>query len=90
MKTSPNNVFEIEQYLFHRMNPSEKAEFKARILREPILRANVAAQRLVYSLIRSYGRRKTKVEVKAAYHSFMTNPLTAASRREVSNLFTNQ
>ena len=63
MKTSMNELMEIENYLLYPDNASREA-FEQRLIREPRLKDATKRQALVYRVLRFYGRKILRTDAK--------------------------
>ena len=66
MRTSLNKIQEIENFLFQKLRGGDLLVFEAKIILEPKLKDEIQIQKEAYELIRSYGRKMLKAEIKAA------------------------
>jgi hypothetical protein len=74
MKTSWNEIRQIELYLSGSMKPEDKLVFEARILSNPVLNMSVRIQRKLHVLLRLYHRAKIKKELDGAHKKFFGDP----------------
>ncbi|HEX5168462.1 MAG TPA: hypothetical protein VFW11_04770 [Cyclobacteriaceae bacterium] len=87
MRTSLNEIEQVEKYLFKKMNIDESLLFEARMLIHPMLRLNVSAQKKVYSLIKLYHRKKIKEEIEVIHQKLFTDPSKKEFQRSIHQLF---
>ncbi len=87
MRTSLNNIKEAENFISEKLDPAESVLFNAKMVLDPLLRFNVAAQQKVYSLIRLYGRKKIKSEVEAVHAKIFSDPQNILLQKKIDQLF---
>jgi len=89
MKTSMNELQEIEDYLLHPHN-EESVLMEARLLLEPELQEKTAWQQKTYTLVQHYGRKKLRQEIEAVHQELFTNDRYTSFRKKIMRLFRNQ
>ena len=81
MRTSLNEIKNIEDHLFLTAEPEDAALFEAKLLLQPDLKQQVSVQQMIYDLIRQYSREKLREEIgnvhrqlfeKASHKNFAT------------------
>lgn len=87
MRTSLNDIRNIENYLEGKLNPEELLVFQARLLSDPVLKLNVYVQQKVYSILRLYHRKKLKEEVETVHQRVFGDPLKVKFQQAVYQLF---
>lgn len=87
MRTSLNDIRNIENYLEGKLNPEELLVFQARLLSDPVLKLNVYVQQKVYSILRLYHRKKLKEEVETVHQRVFGDPLKVNLQQAVYQLF---
>lgn len=87
MRTSLNNIAQIEARLLNKQQPADALLFDAKLLLDDTLQADVSAQQEVYSLIQQYGRRQLKLEIEAAHQQLFTLPEHLSFKQKISRLF---
>lgn len=88
MRTSLNEIKMIEDHLANRLNGEEELLFQARLILYPTLKDHVRWQEKVYSLVKSYGRRKLKEEIEEVHQKMFSAPEHEGFRNKIFNLFT--
>jgi hypothetical protein len=63
MKTSLNEIKQIDDHITGQLSDGEKLVIDARMIIDPVLRFNINLQRKLYALVKVYGRRSTRSEV---------------------------
>ncbi len=87
MRTSLNEIKQIEDYLQQNISPEEAQQFEARLLLEPQLQEKLSWQKRVYHLIRQYGRRQLKRELNAVQNKVFTQSKYAGFQKSITRLF---
>ncbi|WP_333821448.1 hypothetical protein [Ohtaekwangia sp.] len=87
MRTSLNDIALTERYLFGKLAPEESLLFQARLLTDPILRAHVAVQQKVYTLLLHFHRKKMKEEVRTIHNAHFHDPAHAEFKEQINQLF---
>lgn len=87
MRTSLNNLQEIELYLFQRSPAADRLVFEARMLIDDELTQNVSLQQDTYALIRQYGRRQLKAELEDVHRQLFTQLRHQSFRQKIMALF---
>ncbi len=86
MKTS-NEMRQIEKYILEKLHTSSRLLFEAKLLIDPLLKANVEIHRTLYTIIRVSGRRKIKSEVSRVHHELFTDPSHKNFQQTIFELF---
>jgi hypothetical protein len=87
MRTSLINIAQIEAHLLKRQQPGDALLFDARLVLDPDLHDDVAAQHQVYTLVQQYGRRKLKQEIEAAHLQLFTQPEHLSFKQKITRFF---
>jgi hypothetical protein len=87
MRTSLNNLQEIEGFLLKRLAPPEALVFEARMIVDHDLVQQVNLQKETYAAIQQYGRRKLKVELETVHQTLFTLPKHQRFRERIMALF---
>ena len=87
MKISWNDTRHIEQYLDHELSEEEKILFEAKLVLDPHFKLNVGLQKQIHSLIKLYGRRKTKAEIGKIHHKLFQSPEHVIFQQRIQQLF---
>lgn len=75
MRTSLNEIKNIEDYLFLTAEPEERVLFEARMLLQPELKQNVSVQQMIYEMIRLYSRKQLKQEIENVHRQLFEKPV---------------
>lgn len=84
MRTSLNEIRQIEAFLLKQMSPQEQLFTQARMLIDPAFRQKVNLQREVYTLLRRYQYRE---ESERMFWKLMNDPSRTVVRHRILNLF---
>lgn len=87
MRTSLNEIKEIEDYLFHFLPKDESLLFEAKLILYPELKQEVAEQKKVYKLVQAYHRKKLKEEIETIHQVLFSEPKYKSFAQKVLNLF---
>lgn len=87
MRTSLNNIKTIDDYLLGNMEPGDTLLFEANILLNGKLREDVLCQQDTHAIIRQYGRKNIKAEIKAVQQTLATAPQHQNFMQRIVNLF---
>lgn len=90
MRISLNKIKETEDFLFEKMDPGSSLLFKAKLLLDPFLNADVLLQKRTYMLVRYYGRKKLKDEIEAVHSKIFNDPTLADFQQNIHELFSKQ
>jgi hypothetical protein len=87
MRTSLNEIAEIEHYLLGEKADGDSLLTEAKIQLNPALRVQVAHQQEAYRLIQQYGRKQIRAEITAVEESLFSQRKYRHFRRIVFRLF---
>ena len=87
MRTSLNNLRDIERYVEGLMPRGEEVLFEGRLHGNPTLRTNLFLYRKVMALVRMYHRKKLKVELEDVHQRLFSDPLKATFRKRILKIF---
>ncbi|MDV3310166.1 MAG: hypothetical protein LOY03_15265 [Cyclobacteriaceae bacterium] len=90
MRTSLNELKEMEEFLSGTMKPGETLLFRARLLLDPALRRNLSLLQRCHAVIRWYGRKELKEKIQSVHNRVFTDPGRTAYRRSIEQLFHRQ
>ncbi len=88
MRTSLNEIREIEEYLLKYSTPETRLVFEAQMVLQPELRQKATEQKQIYNLLRKYSRKQLKTEIEAAHEKLFTAPENKSFRHKILSLFT--
>lgn len=87
MRTSLNDIQQIDDYLLQYAGKTDRALFEARLLLQPALRVNLAWQQKTYDIIRQYSRRQLKAEIESVHQHLFNEPEHNSFRRKIMAFF---
>jgi hypothetical protein len=87
MRTSLNEIKQIEAYLHHTLPAEERLVMEARLITDEDLRLKLYLQRKVYALIALYKRRKLKAEVEGLHNRLFSDPAKTSFKQNILNYF---
>jgi len=87
MRTSLNEIKQVEKYLFNQLTTEESLLFEARMLTNPMLRLNVRVQEKIYSVLRFYHRKKLKEEFEHIHENLFKDPMKKDFQKSIYQLF---
>ncbi|HMG08351.1 MAG TPA: hypothetical protein VK609_07560 [Mucilaginibacter sp.] len=90
MRTSLNEIAQIEGHLLNRQMTGDTLLFEAKTLLDADLRVNVSSQQQVYSLVQQYGRKQLKQEIEAVHQQLFTQPEHLSFRQKIARIFLNR
>ena len=83
MRTSLNEIREIEEHLLKQHSPEEDLLFQARLILYPSLKEKVLWQQKVYELVRAYGRKKLREEIEEVHQKLFSAPEHKSFREKI-------
>ena len=90
MRTSLNDIARTEDFLLGKLSAGESLFFQGRLILDPDLRRNVAIQKMLYTIVRDFGRRTTKRELEPIHHQLFSDPLKKEFQEEIYREFKKQ
>ena len=87
MKTSLNELIQIENYLLSDLKEPDRILFEARIILQPDLKKSVFWQEKTYSLIQQYGRQQLRKEIELVHEKLFTAPEHLSFRQKIIQIF---
>ena len=87
MRTSLNDIQQIDDYLLKYAGEADSHLFEARLLLQPALQENLRWQQKTYAIIRQYSRRQLKAEIELVHQHLFTEPEHIPFRRKIMALF---
>lgn len=87
MRTSLNEIKQIEDYLSGRMVTSDMTLFEASLVTNKSLKQKVDWQRQTYDLVKSYGRRKLGAEISMVEDKVFTDRKFTRFQKSVLQIF---
>jgi hypothetical protein len=87
MRTSLNDIQQIEDFLMKRITGASSLLFEARILTQPELKVNVTLQQKVHHIVKMFHRKKLKQETEQLHRQLFTDPAKADFQKTIFQLF---
>jgi hypothetical protein len=87
MRTSLNEIKEIEAYLDNQLSLGDRLFFEARMIVNRTLRQNVALQKKTCAVIRHHYRLMLKNNFNIMHNSLFDHPSHAVLKEEINRLF---
>jgi hypothetical protein len=87
MRTSLNEIKQIEAYLSKQLTASDRLVFEARMLINKKLRHDVTLQRMVYSIIKYHFRATLRPKFQHLHQQLFDDPAHASLKQEIIQLF---
>lgn len=87
MRTSLNDIRQIDDYLLKYAGEADTLVFEARLILQPALREHLVWQQRTYDIIRQYSRRQLKAEIAAVHQQLFTEPEHIPFRRKIMAFF---
>ncbi len=90
MRTSLNEIQEVENFLLEKLPPQESLLFQAKLITNPMLKWNVALQSKLMDVVLLYHRRKLKVEIRTIHNRLFSNPDKSEFQLTIDKIFNPQ
>jgi hypothetical protein len=87
MRTSLNNIQQIDDYLLQFAGKADRALFEARLILQPALQQDLLWQQKTYDIIKQYSRRQLKAEIESVHQQLFTEPEHVSFRRKIMAIF---
>lgn len=87
MRTSLNDIQQIDDYLLQYAGKADRALFEARLILQPALQENLLWQQKTYDIIKQYSRRQLKAEIESVHQHLFTEPEHIPFRRKIISIF---
>lgn len=87
MRTSLNEIRQIEKALQSELTPEDALVFEAKSLINPSLRINIFWQKRIYELLRYYHRKKLKERAEQIHQKVFSDPSKSSFRKNILQLF---
>jgi hypothetical protein len=86
MRTSLNNIQQIDDYLLQYAGKTDRALFEARLILQPALQDDLVWQQKTYEIIKQYSRRRLKAEIESVHHQLFAEPEHLSFRQKIMAL----
>lgn len=87
MRTSLNEIAEIEKYLSKNLIPEKNILFQAKAILDRELNRKISLQKRIYDLVKLFHRNELKKQAEEVFSELVGNPETASFKNEVSAIF---
>ena len=87
MRTSLNNIKEIDDHVLGVAAPQDGLLFEAKMILNPELRANVYWHRQTLNLVHQYGRQQLRADIEAIHQQLFTQPEHRSFRETILRFF---
>ncbi|RYU91305.1 hypothetical protein EWM62_05030 [Mucilaginibacter terrigena] len=87
MRTSLNNIKEIDDHVLGLATPQDGLLFEAKMILNPQLRADVFWHKQTLSLVQQYGRTQLRADIEAIHNQLFTQPEHRSFRQTILRFF---
>jgi len=87
MRTSLNEIKEIDDHLLKQSPPDEALLFEAKLIINPELQYRVQWQQQTLNLVQQYGRDSFRAEIEAVHQKLFSQPGHEGFRQKIMRLF---
>ena len=87
MRTSLNDIQQIDDYLLQYASQADRVLFEARLLVQPALQEDLAWQQRTYEIVKEYSRAQLKAEIESVHQQLFTEPEHISFRRKIMAIF---
>ena len=87
MRTSLNELQEIEGHLTGTGKPEDQLVFEAKALLDPHWEEKVFWQKRAYEVVQTYGREALRKEIRQVHRKLFTQPKYSRFRQKIMNYF---
>jgi hypothetical protein len=87
MRTSLNNIKEIDDHVLGVAAPQNGLLFEAKMILNPELRLDVAWHRQTLTLVQQYGRQQLRADIEAVHQQLFTQPEHQSFRQTILRFF---
>jgi hypothetical protein len=87
MRTSLNEIKQIDDHLFNRGAIEDALLFDALLILNPDLPYRVLWQKRAYVLVQQYSRKKLKAEIESVHRQLFDEPVHQSFRKKILSLF---
>ncbi len=82
-----SEIAKTEAYLMHTCGTDEKLLMDAKLLIDPVLRANTSLQKVIYKAVKFWSRKQMKAELQQIQANLFNRPETQTLRDEIHDIF---
>lgn len=87
MRTSLNNIKEIDDHVLGIAAPQQNLLFEAKMILNPELRVDVAWHKQTLTLVQQYGRKQLRTDIQAVQQQLFTRPEHQSFRQTILRFF---
>ncbi|MDB5129881.1 MAG: hypothetical protein JWQ85_4113 [Mucilaginibacter sp.] len=87
MRTSLNNIKEVDDHLLGLSAPQDSLLFEAKIILNPELQLNVMWHKQTLNLVQQYGREQLCADIEAVHNKLFTRPEHLIFRQNILRFF---
>ncbi len=90
MRTSLNEIEQIEKYIHGELSPGESLVFQAKKIVSPALQKNLLMQMKIHEVLKAYHRRKLKREAERIHRALFRDPSKISFQQNILQFFSSQ
>ena len=87
MRTSLNNIKEVDDHLLGLSAPQDNLLFEVKMIINPELSANVFWHKQTLNLVQQYGREQLRADIEAVHNKLFTLPEHQSFRQTILRFF---
>jgi hypothetical protein len=87
MRTSLNNIKEVDDHLLGLSAPQDSLLFEAKMIINPELNTNVFWHKQTLSLVQQYGREQLRADIDSVHNQLFTRPEHLSFRQNILGFF---
>lgn len=87
MRTSLNEIAEIEKYLIKNLTPEKTILFQVKAILDKKLNRKISLQKRVYDLVKLFHRNELKKQAEEVFTGLVEDPEQASFKNEVIKIF---
>jgi hypothetical protein len=87
MRTSLNNIKEVDDHLLGLSAPQDSLLFEAKMILNPELPLNVMWHKQTLNLVQQYGREQLRADIEAVHNQLFTRPEHRSFRQNILRFF---
>ena len=87
MRTSLNNIKEVDDHLLGLSAPQDNLLFEAKMIINPELSANVFWHKQTLNLVQQYGSKQLRADIEAVHQQLFTQPEHRSFRETILRFF---
>ena len=87
MRTSLNEIQQIEKYIHQELPKEDALLFEAKTIINPSMGRNVFLQKKIHELLKLYHRAKLKTEIEKVHHRIFHEPGNASFQKNILQFF---